>query len=305
MSARTRVSVAPKVMRWARVSRGATVAEAAHRIDQDPAVIDAWENGRGDPTIGALEQLAVLYDRPLAVFLLDEPLDDPDEPVDFRASAGAGSRPLTRQTLLTLRRARRIQSIVSELRGDRTWQEPAVGGVDLDQAAGRLRTRLGIELDLQASWINPGMAFGQWRAALESIGVVVLQADLPLDEVRGLSVAGSPPVIVVNEHDWVASRVFTLFHEYGHLALGGDGICAPLQVGAQSSLMAETAANMFAGSFLVPGDALEHDPAIESLRGMVGSIDGAALSRVAGRFNVSRQVITPGSGFTSSTRAAW
>ena len=73
MSARTRVPVAPKVMRWARVSSGATVAEAAHRIDQDPAVIEAWENGRGDPTIGALEQLAVLYDRPLAVFLLDEP----------------------------------------------------------------------------------------------------------------------------------------------------------------------------------------------------------------------------------------
>lgn len=295
VSARMRVPVSPPVLRWARESSGSTLEEAAQRIQQDPAVVAAWEAGQSEPTLGALGELAHLYDRPLAVFLLDEPPDEPARPPDLRSAACRAKGPLTRKSVLASRRARRMQGLVRAIRGTGGWARPDVDqpGLDPDaitSMAKAARRLLDVSLADQRSWPNKSAAFSRWRAAIERTGVLVLQADLPLDDVRALSVAGDPPAIVINEHDWAASKVYSLFHEYGHVLWGYEGICSPLDAGPASSSI-EKACDLFAGMVLVPADQLIEDPVVRGAGSRLGSISAGDLGRIAASYNVSDMVI--------------
>ena len=84
---------------------------------------------------------------------------------------------------------------------------------------------------------------------LEEQGIKVLAVDsVKIDGLtaRARRAGKSPlPVIVVNANDWRERQYFTLAHELGHLVM---------EVAAR--LNEETAANRFAGAFLMPADAL-------------------------------------------------
>lgn len=73
-------------MHWARESLGVSLADAAKRVDRQPEELIAWENGSAQPTIGPLRELAALYRRPLAAFLLPAVPKDPPPPADFRVT---------------------------------------------------------------------------------------------------------------------------------------------------------------------------------------------------------------------------
>jgi Zn-dependent peptidase ImmA (M78 family) len=152
------------------------------------------------------------------------------------------------------------------------------------------RQLLKVSLAEQGSWPNKDVAFSRWRAAVERTGVVVVQADLPFDDVRAFSVIGDPPAIVINEHDWTASKVFSLFHEYGHVLWGYEGICSPLDAGLASSSI-EKACDLFAGMLLVPPDGLLDNQVVRSMGARLGSIAAGDLARIAATYNVSVMVI--------------
>jgi Zn-dependent peptidase ImmA (M78 family) len=84
-----------------------------------------------------------------------------------------------------------------------------------------LREALQVSLATQMSWREPYDSFNGWRGAIEDSRALVLQMTyVELDEARGFSIAELPlPVVVVNVKDAPAGRVFTLLHEFAHLAL--------------------------------------------------------------------------------------
>jgi Zn-dependent peptidase ImmA (M78 family) len=274
-------------MEWARESSGVTQRDAADHVGQPVETVAAWEAGHTQPTLGALQTLAKLYRRPLAAFLLPEPPSEPPLPVDFRVRHGRAQTPLDRGTLASIRWARRLQALVSDLDGGHWLLAPFDAG-SVREAADAERHRLGATSAVRRNWTSNREALNWWRGAIGSAGVMVLQADLPVDEVRAYSLPGTRPAIVLNEHDAVAARSFSLIHELGHLRLGAGAVCSPPSLLADGADGSEALCDDFAESVLVPRDELLG--MLDDATRAAGATE-ALLERLAAEFRVSRQVI--------------
>ncbi|HEX2711707.1 MAG TPA: ImmA/IrrE family metallo-endopeptidase, partial [Candidatus Acidoferrales bacterium] len=100
-----------------------------------------------------------------------------------------------------------------------------------------------------------------------------------------------PYVIAVSSSDAVRARIFTLFHEYGHLLLHNAGICAPTfdRRNHKPEFEVEQWCNRFAGEFLVPKAALNFLP--QSPGHLEGQVLAEALVEGARKFKVSESVM--------------
>jgi Zn-dependent peptidase ImmA (M78 family) len=248
----------PAVLRWARETAGYSVEIAGDRV-ADPKTLAAWEAGKDQPTWKAVQRLAKLYKRPVAALLLAEPPAEPPLPPDFRKLAEA-SKQLSPKTRFAIRNARWMAATAAELergldranafKGSKTRRLNSP-----ETLADDCRRSLGISLDAQTQWQTPGEAFRQWREAVEAQNVLVFQASMPVEEVRGFSLfEGQKAVVVLNQSDALNARIFTLFHEYGHLVLSKPGICLPEEGGFTDTQKTETFCNRFAAAFLIPRD---------------------------------------------------
>lgn len=294
------VPVNPQVLRWARESVSISLEEAAARLKVEVNLIRAWESGDGLPSLGPLRELAYFYRRPIAAFLLREVPKDHPAPADYRVTRNGNRYALTRKTRYALNVAFERRTLAAELA--RTEDETHVDGrrvlddarTPFDVAAREVRQALSIGIGTQRSWKNPNQALNAWRRALEGRGVLVFAMTMPKDEVRGFSIsgAGGPPVIVLNTGDTEAGRIFTLFHEYGHVLMGTGGICLPSTAPERHSLEGqELYCNRFAGALLVPAEALLAMPEAVGLGTSAEMPSDAVIGTVAGAFSVSKQVL--------------
>jgi Zn-dependent peptidase ImmA (M78 family) len=208
-------------------------------------------------------------------------------------------RPLTKQALLAIRRARYLQSVATELLREESAGDilPSLEKVSLDDdpefVAERQRAKLGIGPDYQQSFRSVHDAFNRWREVLENQRILVLQSRMPVGEARRFSLSDNLiPVISVNISDSISARIFTLFHEYAHILTNVSGICTPESLSPYdaNTQLIERFCNHFAGAFLVPRTALDQDVnAIEIRRRRV--VDNSLLFEIANHFKVSSQVI--------------
>lgn len=291
------ISINPSVLEWARKIAGFEVEEVAKRIDRKVETVKEWESGARNPTLKILEELALFYKRPLAVFFLPEQPHDLPMPEDFRVLPGKERPPLSSESRIAIRRASRFQSLAQELMKNLGSGAPVnIGKANTNESPEELaveqRKYLEISIDEQFAWKSPHMAFNQWRRAIENFNIPVFQMRMPVEEVRGFSlIEGTLPAIIVNSSDSIHARIFTLFHEYAHLLLGTAGICMPDERSYGDAYLGkevEKFSNHFAGALLVPKDALHNDvkPVAYSLR-----LDDHFLSQIAARYKVSRHVI--------------
>jgi len=294
------IPVNPGVLRWARETAGLSKEQIAAGLKKPLDLVESWERGDEVPSAGLLKELARLYKRPLAVLLLSKPPEAPPLPIDFRTVKGV-TKPLSTQSLLVLRHARRLQALAAELEEDEPVGAVFTSGsysirADPGAAANEQRALLGVDLTSQLHWGDRYRAFREWRAAVENIGIFVYQFRMPVEEVRGFSLSeGGPPTIVLNRSDDVRARIFTLFHEYAHLLLGAGGICLP-EAGAllrrgSDSQEEERFCNEFAGSLLVPQSALRNDSDARELARTSGIPDEARFTRLVERYQVNRPVL--------------
>jgi Zn-dependent peptidase ImmA (M78 family) len=122
-------------------------------------------------------------------------------------------------------------------------------------------------------------------------GILVLQLTFPLEDARGLSLPSpTVPTLVVNSADLFPARIFTMFHEFGHLLLRAPALCSPEVDGEQQLPDAmgqvERFCNEFAGDLLVP-----RAPLLERARQHRGPFSDEQVERMARHWKVSRQVI--------------
>ncbi len=177
---------------------------------------------------------------------------------------------------------------------------------DPASVADRERSRLGVSLDQQQGWQNEWEAFREWRAAIERQNILTCQFPMPVEEARGFSLGDQEPyIIALSPSDAARARIFTLFHEYGHLILHDAGICAPrLEAnGPRKEFEVEQWCNRFAGEALVPEAALNFVPT------KAGHLEGQALTDAlaegARKFKVSEAVMLfrfLHAGFASKTQ---
>lgn len=289
------IPVAPEVLVWARESALASVSDAAERTGRPHEMILDWEAGRDRPTYSQLERLADEYGVSVNVLLLPQAPAVPEPPPDFRSLSDGIREPISRITRRELRRARHLQELLEDVP---VLPPPALPTIPPGQdPAAVVRQALGVTIAQQWSWKDEHQAFREWRAAFNRLGILVLQYGLPLDELRGLSLAavgGRPPAILINQSDWANARNFTLLHELGHLVLAHEGgICDPWRQGWHlSATSLEARCNRFAGAVLVPGQHLREQPEVLQI---AAESDGSTiiklLGRLGNRYRVSGQVV--------------
>ncbi|MBU7023810.1 MAG: ImmA/IrrE family metallo-endopeptidase, partial [Theionarchaea archaeon] len=291
------VEVEPSILIWARESIGMTKEKAARSLNLSENTVSKWESGQKKPTMIQINKLARVYKRPLAAFFLSEPPHEPPLPDDFRTLPERERRPLSSDTLLAIRRARRLQSLAIELARSTNYEiQVNVGKASLsdnpEEIANKTRTHIGIDVQTQFKWNRDIDAFNEWKKAIETLGVLIIQLSLPVEETRGFSLSDTPPVIVINSRDHIRARIFSLFHEYGHLLLDTGGICDWENQSVQSSTdgSIEIFCNHFAGALLVPRDALLNHPMIKVEMGK-SALSDECIVEIAKDFKVSREVV--------------
>src|SRR5262249_2193 len=141
--------------------------------------------------------------------------------VEFRHPIG-GRRDLNASERRHLRRAGRIQETLSWIAVELGAEPPKTlsGSISDDPAAVAVETRplFGVSTTQQASWPSSATAFDAWRSAIEGVGDIVLLFSIGKGSCRGFS-SWDPrvPLVVVNTAWNEEARIFTLFHELGHL----------------------------------------------------------------------------------------
>jgi len=268
------VSIAPDVFRWLCGTSGWLAKDIAKRIEVPEEDVRNWYEGKTKPVLPLtkVEKLSEAFKRPLAAFLLSKPPEEIKTLPDFRKLPGTHGD-FSKETHLAIRKSRRLQKVRSELMENlgsdvrnkiknRTIQDnPEVVAND---------ERVDLPVDFaHISTSTPTKLFQIWRDWFEQKNITVLQLKMPVEDARGFSLTDIEPfVIVVNESDSPSAKIFTLFHEYGHILLNESAVCNrdSDETDDKKIKMIEYWCNRFAGAFLVPEDFLKNEFGIEKLR---------------------------------------
>ena len=259
----TLVPITPTVLSWAIEQSGYTRPEISERLKLDVADLRAWESGKSKPGLGAFRSLARILRRQTAVFLLPEPPEATLPKVELRGPPGRLRSVLNPDERKFVRQVARIQGTLSwvaresgELADSRL---PTIAKSDDPAKAGSaVRAALGIDLSTQLGWSGASIAFRAWRRALEEHGVLVFLLPLGVRSARGMSIWDlAAPAVIMNSAWNVEARIFTLFHEVGHIVTRTNSACigyVGIQEGDQRDV--ERWCDRFAASLLLPGEAI-------------------------------------------------
>ena len=285
----------PAMLVWARESARLTIEEAAHKIGIAADKLAACEGGEAQMTFPQLMKTAREYKRPVSLFYLDSPPVGWAPIQDLRQLAGIEGGFSPRLTYV-IRQARERRELALELRTELNetiipFTLTATIGREVETLGQEMRAYLGITDAEQQQWKR--RAFDNWRLAIEAKDVLVFMVPrLPLNEMRGTAIAERDlPVILINGQDRTGGRVFTLLHEFCHLAirqsgvsgLGGDEEGAP-------NPSVERFCNAVAAAALMPKDWLLNEPLVRR-KGSTKTWDDEELEALALRFGVSREAL--------------
>ncbi len=297
----------PDLLAWARESMGLDRDNVANKLKIQSETIQLWEFGTEKPTLAQLRRLADIYKRPLAVFYLPERPKDFQPLRDFRRSKkGAHPRRLSSDLLLAVRKAEDRREWALELYETLAEKPPKFGGSlrqeeGIEEAGERVRRTIGIRSEAQSQWRSEYEALRNWRAAIESAGILTFQAsDIETKEARGFSISERPlPVAVANVKDAPRGRIFTFLHEVVHVMLNQSGLCdiGDDRRGNSATSRVEMFCNRVAGATLFPqkeflaanvvrqhrkGDPKWTDFELQELSRKFGGSREAALVRLLG-----------------------
>ena len=290
--AKQSVPITGSVLRWAREEVGLSQSEFAEAVKASPSEVEEWETGESAPSKGNFSRLVGVLKRPSAIFFLPNPPTEAGLPTSLRNAPGLGQHRLGQVEVRQIRWARRLQEIASwSLRdaGEASVSFPRLTlGEDPIAAAATYRRDIGVTVEDQLGWANASEAFREWRAALESRGVLVLQLSLGRESIRGFSAWDEfAPLVAVNTSYHPTARVFTLFHELAHLLTRTDAACLRFILPTGQDSRMERWCETFSAAFLLPAEALR-----SAVRGFGYSensqvVDPDVARKIANRFNVS------------------
>ena len=281
---RFNVNINPQVLKWAREEAGFDLSEIAKKIDISIDEYNVWETQGENIPFSKLKTIAGQYKRQLAVFFLPEVPEKISKPIDFR-NLLPRQKKLSRSVLMVMRDVTYFRQTALELQGESYWKsryswlsEIENFKQDDEALADWLREKLSISIEEQLSWKYDSQAYKSWRQAVEDkLGILIFQFSMPLDEIQGFCYTDEfPYAIVVNSKHSYTSRLFTIFHELGHIVRHHSGMCLIDEINEKQT--EEFNCNSFAGNFLIPESYLV---ATENL---------SEIQTYATQFRVSREV---------------
>jgi Zn-dependent peptidase ImmA (M78 family) len=143
-----------------------------------------------------------------------------------------------------------------------------------------MRTLLSVQVSEQTGWKSASQAFDAWRSAVERLGITVVLFSMTPESSRGFSIWDDvAPLVAVNTAWRDEARVFTLFHEVGHLLTRTDSACANAPLATGDNLdAAERWCEAFAAEVLIPESAIARVSGVSDIK---------ELARLARQYQVS------------------
>ena len=205
------------LLRVARQHKGLSQGEAARRFGMPQVTLSRYENGISTPNEDFIARASVFYDLPVPFF------HQPD--VAFGAPVSV--HPMWRKkhdvtaremdvlvaelNLRTIHIRRLLQAVEHAPKRD-------IPRFDLDEYEGDIER---VAATVRAHWLLPAGPVANLTAALEVAGCIIIHSDMKGSAISGVtvSIAGMPPIVLLNK-DQPADRMrYTLAHELGHLVL--------------------------------------------------------------------------------------
>ncbi len=286
------VEVNPEVIKWARETAGYSKEETAKKLKLSEKDYEKLEKGEQAPTFRQLKLLANLFKRPLSVFFLPSPPEEPPILSSFRILPKKETE-ISKELRLAIRKARYYQSIANELMTDLGIDpSPKIEKAKIEDdplvIAKRERDKSSISVDEQYKFKNTYHAFNVWRNFVESKNILVFQFKFPLKDARGFCLMDKPPyVIAINSEDNILARIFTLFHEYAHILLGISELYSEEITTNQE---VERWCDMFASEFLIPQEELKKDKNFPQLL-KTEEPNLELIEKLSKKFKVSKQAV--------------
>lgn len=291
--------VNPAAFVWARKASGVDLEAAARRIGVKEEKLRAWESGDKFPTLTQLRALAGVYKRSVGVFFLDELPGALPQPADFRRLELSVPHVVSPQLANSIREAEAKRDAALDIFNQWEEEPPAFAtrsdpDASPEQVAKTLLNALHVTMGRRRQWGDEYDALNAWKAAVESLGVLVMQVSgVAVSEMRGCSLALFPlPVILLNSKDRPLGRVFSLLHELVHLARAESGLCDVIEDvhRGDDEQMIEALCNHVAGAMLVPAEELLRQPAVLAVPG-TKEWNSDELRELRGVFWASREAI--------------
>ncbi|KUK49757.1 MAG: Putative Zn peptidase [Parcubacteria bacterium 33_209] len=286
------VKINPEIIKWARESSGFSIEEIAKKIKTTKENYKKIERGIKSPTFKQLDLLANYFKRPVAIFFLPRPPEEPSFASSFRILPKT-EQEFSKELKLAIRKTRYYQSIANSLWKDlgmatnsaiikRTLNDNPI------EIAKKERGEIGISAEEQYKWQNSYIAFNFWRECIELKNILVFQFKFPIKDARGYSLMDKePPVIAINSSDNILARIFTLFHEYAHIILGITEIYSgEEEINLDKEV--ENWCDRFASEFLLPEENFKRDNEIYI---KTRKLSSEIIDNLSKKFKVSKKAV--------------
>lgn len=291
------VEVEPLILKYARHYSGYDIATASRKLKITEDSLKKFEEEKSKVSIAAIKKMAEVYRIPVAFFFLTNPPADLVVPKDFRIIYASDEDKLSPEVMLAIRKARYVQSIIQELRDERNeyeFKSVSIGN-DTEKVAEYFRSILNVSTEQQKKWGDPSSTLRGWKDAVEKLGIFVLQQSLPEDDISAFCLADdSPYIITLNSAEHENRRIFSLFHEIGHVLLHRSGVCTPNNFSRNSFeyIKVEKFCNAFSAAILVPmSDFLSNETVKRLQRTSFEDWSADDVRSLANLYGVSQEVI--------------
>ncbi|MEK6615781.1 MAG: XRE family transcriptional regulator [Bacteroidota bacterium] len=243
------------VLRWAREALALNKTRAAELLEISPNRLEQLELGLRQPTLDELKSMSKVYKRTIATLLLKSPPKEKPLPKDCRTIDSSKLGLFHEKTILAVRKARALTQTLLELKQELSVPTPEFklkATLKDDPAQVGIHFRKFLNMDEIHSLETGNLFLEGCIEKIEEQGVAVFQLSLTPDGLRGFSLIDEvvPVIVVKRGGETPASKVFTLFHEFGHILLNEGGLC-DINFNKQE-IEIEKWCNAFAAELLVP-----------------------------------------------------
>lgn len=252
------ITVNHEVLIWAREAIVLNRTNASEKTGISAKRLIQLEEGEKQPTLEELKEFSKAYKRTIATLLLTTPPKEKPLPADRRTVDSKDLGNFHEKTIMAIRKARALVVSLIELKQDAgivipRFQYKASLHDNPAIVANKLRKELSLEEIRQFENIN--FALDAYIEKVESIGVAVFQLSLTQDHLRGFSMVDEivPIIGIKRGGEPATAKIFTLFHELGHVLLNDGGLC---DLSENSSLQIEKWCNAFSAEILIPTSEL-------------------------------------------------
>lgn len=252
------IDVNHNVLVWARESLAITRNQASEKTGITAKRLVQLEEGEKQPTLDELKELSKTYKRTIATLLLAKPPKEKPLPTDRRTIDSKDLGNFHEKTIMAVRKARALAQSFVELRQELGIEIPKFSfsaSIQEQPQVIAAKIRKHLKLDELREIENINHALEAYIEKVESLGVAIFQLSLTQDKLRGFSIVDDvmPIIGIKRGGEQATAKIFTLFHELGHILLNEGGLC---DLSEKTNIEIEKWCNAFSAEVLIPTSEL-------------------------------------------------